>query len=313
MSETIPKVVVYQYRRIEQAQRDLREAMRSRGIQVSDDETIDTYAAKITAHEVPRIAIFKVSQFQGFLDEKLPAMYVSPSYIQPDLSTLFYRCALLKELPNIEGLERVVAMKNFVNEAVALEELRLPDLPQVDNMREFARACTALKTAVIGALPKARTLDYAFGLCSSLETAEIGAAPLVTNVYALFHSCPLLRKVKLSLEGGLVDNCTWMFNDGTLLEEVEGVIDVSRCTSTDRFANNCTSLREIRIKGLASDIALHWSNNLSLESVRYLVTNAKRVSGKTIYLSNNLRTLYGAEIEEVGRQATAKGFTINFR
>ena len=313
MGEVIPKVVVDQYRRIEQAQRDLKQAMRSRGIQVGDDETIDTYAAKLTAHEVPRIAIFKVSQFQGFLDEKLPAMYVSPSYIQPDLSTLFYRCTLLKELPNIEGLENAVVMKNFVNEAVALEELLLPDLPQVDNIRELAKSCTGLKKAVIGALPKARTLDYAFGLCSSLETAEIGAAPIVTNVYALFHSCPLLRKVKLSLEGGLIDNCTWMFNDDSLLEEVEGVIDLSRCTSTDRFANNCASLREIRIKGLASDIALHWSTNLSLESVRYLVTNAKRVSGKTIYLSNNLRTLYGAEIEEVGRQATAKGFTINFR
>lgn len=313
MSETIPKVVVDQYRRVEQAKRDLKQAMRSRGIQVSDDETIDTYAAKLTAHEVPRIAIFKISQFQGFLDEKLPAMYVSPSYIQPDLSMLFCRCALLKELPNIEGLDRAIVMKNFVDEAVALEELRLPDLPQVDNMLGFARACTALKTAVIGSLPKARTLNYAFGLCSSLETAEIGAAPLVTNVYALFLSCPLLRKVKLSLDGGLIDNCMWMFNDDSLLEEVEGVIDVSRCTSMDMFANNCSSLREIRIKGLSSDIALRWSNNLSLESVRYLVTNAKTVSGKTIYLSNNLRTLYGAELEEVGRQATAKGFTINFR
>ena len=313
MSEVIPKVVVDQYRRIEQAQRDLKQAMRSRGIQVGDDETIDTYAEKLTAHEVPRIAIFKASQFQGFLDEKLPNMYISQSYIQPDLSTLFYRCAFLKELPNIEGLDRVASMKNFVNEAVALTSVSLPDLPQVDNIREFAKSCTGLKTAVIGALPNARMIDYAFGLCSSLETAEIGAAPLVTNVYALFHSCPLLRKVKLSLEGGLIDNCTWMFNDDTLLEEVEGVIDLSRCTSTDRFANNCSSLREIRIKGLSSDIALHWSNNLSLESVRYLVTNAKRVSGKTIYLSNNLRTLYGAELEEIGRQATAKGFTINFR
>ena len=313
MGEVIPKVVVDQYRRIEKAQRDLREAMRSRGIQVGDDETIDTYAAKLTAHEVPRIAIFKVAQFQGFLDERLPNMYISPSYIQPDLSTLFYRCALLKELPNIEGLERAVTMKNFVNEAVALEELRLPDLPQADNMKELAKSCTGLKKAVVGALPKARAIDYAFGLCSSLETAEIGAAPLVTNVYALFHSCPLLRRVKLSLEGGLIDNCTWMFNDDSLLEEVEGVIDLSGCTSTDRFANNCSRLREIRIKGLSSDIALHWSTNLSLESVRYLVTNAKRVSGKTIYLSNNLRTLYGAELDEIGRQATAKGFTINFR
>lgn len=313
MGEVIPKVVVDQYRRIEKAQRDLREAMRSRGIQVGDDETIDTYAAKLTAHEVPRIAIFKASQFQGFLDEKLPAMYVSPSYVRPVLSLLFYRCTLLKELPNIEGLDRAVVMKNFVNEAVALEELRLPDLPQVDDMRELAKSCTALRAAVIGTLPKARAIDYAFGLCPSLETAEIGVAPLVTNVYALFNSCPLLRRVKLSLDGGLIDNCAWMFNDDSLLEEVEGVINLSRCTSTDRFANNCSSLREIRIKGLACDIALHWSTNLSLESVRYLVTNAKRVSGKTIYLSNNLRTLYGAEIEEVGRQATAKGFTINFR
>ena len=160
MSETIPKVVVDQYRRVEQAKRDLKLAMQSRGIQVGDDETIDTYAAKLTAHEVPRIAIFKVSQFQGFLDEKLPAMYVSPSYIQPDLSLLFYRCNLLKELPNIEGLERAVTMKNFVSEAVALEELRLPDLPQVDNMRELAKSCTGLKKAVVGALPKARNRLY---------------------------------------------------------------------------------------------------------------------------------------------------------
>ena len=313
MSETIPKGVVDQYRRLEQAQRDLKQAMRSRGIQVGDDDTIDTYAAKLTAHEVPRMAIFKVSQFQGFLEEKLPAMYVSPSYIQPDLSTLFYRCALLKELPSIEGLERVVNFRSFASETSALESIVMPDLPQADSIRELAKSCTGLKRAVVGALPKARTIDYAFGLCSYLETAEIGAAPLVTNVYALFHSCPLLRKVKLSLDGGLIDSCTWMFNDDSLLEEVEGVIDISRCSSTDRFATNCNSLREIRIKGLASDIALHWSTNLSLESVRYLVTNAKTVSGKTIYLSNNLRTLYGAEIEEVGRQATAKGFTINFR
>ena len=61
MSETIPKVVVDQYRRVEQAKRDLKLAMQSRGIQVGDDETIDTYAAKLTAHEVPRIAIFKAS------------------------------------------------------------------------------------------------------------------------------------------------------------------------------------------------------------------------------------------------------------
>lgn len=313
MGEVIPKEVVDQYRRLEQAQRDLKQVMRSRGIQVGDDETIDTYAAKLTAHEVPRIAIFKVSQFQGFLDEKLPNMYISPSYIQPDLSTLFYRCALLKELPSIEGLENAVAMKNFVNEAVALEEFRLPDLPQADSIRELAKSCTGLKKAVIGALPKARTIDYAFGLCSSLETAEIGAAPLVTNVYALFHSCPLLRKVKLSLEGGLVDNCTWMFNDDSLLEEVEGVIDLSRCTSTDRFATNCTSLREIRIKGLACDIALQWSVNLSLESVRYLIENAKAVSRKTIYLSRELVTRHQTEMERLGEVATGKGWTISYR
>lgn len=313
MSETIPKVVVDQYRRIEQAQRELKQAMRSRGIQVGDDETIDTYAAKLTAHEVPRIAIFKVAQFQGFLEDKLPAMYVSPSYVQPDLSTLFYRCSLLKALPNIEGLDRVVAMRNFVNEAVALEELRLPDLPQADSIKELAKSCTGLKKAVVGALPKARTIDYAFGLCSSLETAEIGAAPLVSNVYALFHSCPLLRKVKLSLDGGLVDNCTWMFNDDTLLEEVEGVIDVSRCTSTDRFATNCTSLREIRIKGLKVSLDLSACANLSMESIRYLVENAQTVTSKGINLSRNLLEAHEEELSELGDTASNKGWVINYR
>lgn len=167
--------------------------------------------------------------------------------------------------------------------------------------------------AEIGDLPIAKSINNAFSSCASLKMVTIGDAPCVVTVSTLFHNCPNLKRVKLSFDGGLITDCKWMFNANTSLEEVEGVINISSCSDTRSFADNCTKLREIRVRGLSCDINFQWSVNLSLDSVRFLVENAKTVSGKTIYLSNNLRTLYGAEIEEVGRQATAKGFTINFR
>ena len=104
-----------------------------------------------------------------------------------------------------------------------------------------------------------------------------------------------------------------MFNDDISLEEVEGVINISSCSDTRSFANSCAKLREIRVRGLSCDINLQWSTNLSLESVRFLIENAKTVSGKTIYLSRELVTRHQTEMEKLGEVATGKGWTISYR
>lgn len=308
-----PKAVADEFERISRDKEAVRQALISRGIAIGADDSLGSYAQKIRDKMQPAIKLFKPQQFLGFLDERLPEMEVADSYVKVDLSWTFGRCINLTQLPPIRGIERTESVNSFIRESNNIKELMLPTLPNVTDASHIASDALKLETAQVGDLPIAKGINNAFASCASLRTVTIGDAPSVVTVSTLFHNCPKLKRVKVSFDGGIITDCKWMFNDDISLEEVEGVINISSCSDTRSFASNCTKLREIRVRGLSCDINFQWSVNLSLDSVRFLVENAKTVSGKTIYLSNNLRTLYGAEIEEVGRQATAKGFTINFR
>lgn len=44
----------------------------------------------------------------------------------------------------------------------------------------------------------------------------------------------------------------------------------------------CLALEEVRIAELCSSIQLSWSPNLSKESVQYMITNAKPLSGAAV-------------------------------
>lgn len=308
-----PKAVADEFERIRRDKETVRQALISRGIAIDADDSLGSYAQKIRDKMQPAIKIFKTQQFFQFLDERLPEMEVADSYLKVDLSWTFGRCINLTWIPPIIGIERAESISNFIRESNNIRELKLPNMPNVTDASRVASETLKLEVVDIGDLPIVKSMDYAFSTCASLRTVTIGDAPRVVSASAMFHNSPNLKRVKLSFDGGLITDCRWMFNDNISLEEVEGVINISSCSDTISFAGNCAKLREIRVRGLSCDINFISSVNLSLESVRFLVENAKTVSGKTIYLSNNLRTLYGAELEEIGRQATAKGFTINFR
>ena len=50
-----------------------------------------------------------------------------------------------------------------------------------------------------------------------------------------------------------------------------------------------------------------------MESVRYLVDNAQRVTGQSIALSRKLLETHEEELGELGDTASDKGFTFNYR
>lgn len=308
-----PKAVADEFERIRRDKETVRQALISRGIAIDADDSLGSYAQKIRDKMQPAIKIFKVQQFLQFLDERLPEMEVADSYLKVDLSWTFGMCINLTKIPPIRGIERAESVHSFIRESSNITELVLPTLPNVTDASLIASDTIKLEVAEIGDLPIAKNINNAFSSCTSLKMVTIGDAPNVETVSALFYNCPKLKRVKLSLDGGLITDCNHMFNNDTSLEEVEGVINISSCIGAYSFADYCVKLREIRVRGLSFDINFSSSVNLSLESVRFLVENAKTVSGKTIYLSNNLRTLYGSALDEIGRQATAKGFTINFR
>lgn len=98
-----------------------------------------------------------------------------------------------------------------------------------------------------------------------------------------------------------------------MLADVTGVIDLSRATVTGSMFGSCSSLEEVRIKGLKVDLDLSACANLSTESVKYLVDNLQKVTGKSITLARDWQTAHQDEAREYAQKATAKGFALTFR
>lgn len=308
-----PKAVADEFERIKRDKEAVRQALISRGIAIGADDSLGSYAQKIRDKMQPAIKLFKAQQFFQFLDERLPEMEVADSYLKVDLSWTFGRCINLTKIPPIRGIERAESVHSFIRESNNIKELMLPTLPNVTDASNLASDALKLEVAEVGDLPIAKSINNAFSSCASLKMVTIGDAPSVVTVSTLFHNCPNLKRVKVSFDGDLITDCKWMFNDDISLEEVEGVINISSCSDTRSFANSCAKLREIRVRGLSCDINFQWSTNLSLESVRFLIENAKTVSGKTIYLSRELVTRHQTEMEKLGEVATGKGWTISYR
>lgn len=119
--------------------------------------------------------------------------------------------------------------------------------------------------------------------------------------------------MSIDLSGGLITNFTYAFNNCSSLRRVTGIIDMSNANSaTDPFLG-CSSLEEVRVKGLKIDLDLSSCVNLSVESAKYLVDNLQKATGKTISLASVWQTAHPAEARECAQKATAKGFALTFR
>lgn len=235
------------------------------------------------------MSIFKRQQFFGYVDESLPPMRISDGYKPALIDYCFAQNRSLKSLPSIE------------NVGVAV------------NLSSFAYACGSLIEASLGALANATDISRAFTDCTSLTSASIGAAPKVTSALYLFYGCSNLKDVSIDLSGGLLGDFSYAFLNCTSLRRVTGIIDLSSANSVASPFQGCSSLEEVRIKGLKVDLYLSDCTNLSTESVKYLVDNLQQATGKSITLPRAWQTAHTAEAREYSQKAATKGFTLNFR
>ena len=104
-----------------------------------------------------------------------------------------------------------------------------------------------------------------------------------------------------------------MFSGCSKLTAVTGVIDLTRSQRTGNMFGGCSSLEEVRIKGLKVDIDLSACVNLSTESVKYLVDNLQQTAGKSISLPRSWQQEHPTEARDSAKAASQKGFTLNFR
>lgn len=293
--------------------RNIINALRAKGAQTSDDDGLEALEAKIGALSIYVPIIFKSQQFIDWKDTSFPAMQLSESYRPADLSYCFARNPYLTKLPEVRGIENAANVSSLANGCSALTSVSLPDLASAQSASSVFSGCSALEMATIGGIPKATDVSSIFQGCQSLTTATIGGTPKVTTARLMFYGCYSLKSVSLDLSGGDLTTTEYMFSGCSMLADVTGVIDLSRATVTGSMFGSCSSLEEVRIKGLKVDLDLSACANLSTESVKYLVDNLQKVTGKSITLARAWQTAHQDEAREYAQKATAKGFALTFR
>lgn len=298
---------------LDKHRRNIINALRDKGVQVSDDLGLDTVPEKIGKIKSFVLTVYRSQQFIDWKEPSFPPIKLSDDYRPADISWCFARNRFLTELPDFANLGKASIMSSFARECSALTTVTLPDIPKVTAIDSAFSSCSALTTATLGAMPNVSNASWLFRGCSTLTTATLGAMPKAVSVQGIFHECRALGSVTLDFTGSEITNISYLFNQCKRLEIVTGVIDLSRVTDTGNAFSGCVILREVRIKGLKVDLDLSACANLSVESVKHLVDNLQQVTGKSITLPQAWKTAHTAEAREYSQKAAAKGFTLNFR
>ena len=298
---------------LDRHRRNIIKALRDKGVQVSDDEGLETLDRKISEMKAYAPIIFKAQQFIGWNDKEFPTMQLSESYRPADLNYCFARNPYLKELPTVRGLGDASNLNSFVNGCTALTNVSLPDLPIAQTTASIFYDCTALESATIGSMPKTMDTSSLFQGCGALITATIGATPKVASTRLMFFNCTALKSVSLDLSGGSITNSEYMFSGCSVLTNVSGVIDLTNTTKATSMFNGCSSLAEVRIKGLKTSIDLSVCVNLSMESARYLIDNLQTAKSQRIDLPRKLLEENEEALGDLGDTASDKGWTINYK
>lgn len=293
--------------------RNIINALRNKGVQVSDAIGLDAMPEKIGKIKSYILSVHRSQQFLDWKEPSFPPIKLSADYRPADISWCFARNRFLTELPDFANLGEASIMSSFARECTALATVTLPDLSKATAIDNAFSGCSALTTATLGAMANVSNASWLFSGCSALTTATLGAMAKTVSAQGVFHDCRALGSVTLDFTGGEMTSISYLFNQCNRLEIVTGVIDLSRVTDTGSAFAGCVSLREVRLKGLKVDLDLSACANLSTESVKYLVDNLQKVTGKSITLARAWQTAHQDEARGYAQKATAKGFALTFR
>lgn len=298
---------------LDKHRRNIINALRDKGVQVSDDLGLDTVPEKIGKIKSFVLTVYRSQQFLDWKEPSFPPIKLSDDYRPADISWCFARNRFLTELPDFANLGEASIMSSFARECTALATVTLPDLSKVTAIDNAFSSCSALTTATLGSMANVSNASWLFSGCSALTTATLEAMAKTVSVQGIFHDCRSLRSVTLDFTGGEITNISYLCNQCNRLEIVTGVIDLSRVTDTGSAFAGCVVLREVRLKGLKVDLNLTDCANLSVESVKYLVDNLQQSTGKSITLPRAWQQANTSEARDNAKAASQKGFTLNFR
>lgn len=173
-----------------------------------------------------------------------------------NFSKMFYQAMYLTEI--IEGFD---TSKGTDFSEMFYNCPRLKAIPQLDTSKGTAFSGMFYKCSAITTIPQ---IDTSNG----------------TNFGDMFLSCKALKEIPFLLDLRKSNGASGMFSGCTSLETVS--ITTAKSNLSTYTFQNCTALKNITIgEGWAVNIYLHYSNELTVESLHGMIENLADLTGQT--------------------------------
>ena len=297
---------------LERQRRHIIEELRNHGVDVNDEDGLSIVATKIAEMHSPVIDIFKEQQLLDWVSDEFPTLRVYRGYAPASLRYMLGRCSRLKRMPTLMEVDEVVDISYMCFSCQSMTSAKVPIMAKVTTVVSAFNGCVSLESLEIGGFPLCKQMNSLVSGCKALKSLSLGDCSNVEVIDQMAAGCVNLTDVT-AVFGGSLKSINMSFYGCSSLRKVDAIIDLSECKDTGNAFTGCSSLEEVRIKGLKVDLDLSACANLSIDSVRCLVDNAQNVTGKTITLRASLADKYDEDIVTLGDKATEKGWTINYR
>ena len=297
---------------LDRQRREIIEALRHHGVDINEGDGLSTVATKLEEIHAPVIDIFKEQQLLDWVSDEFPTLRVYRGYAPASLRYMLGRCYRLKRMPTLIDVDDVVDISYMCLSCTSMTSAQLPIIAKVTTAASAFNGCVLLESLEIGGLPLCKHMNSLVSGCRALKSLSLGDCSNVEVIDQMAVGCVNLTDVT-AVFGASIKSINMSFYGCSSLRKVDAIIDLSECGDTGNAFANCTSLEEVRIKGLKIDLDLSACVNLSTTSVKYLVDNLQQATGKSIVLSRVWQQAHTEEAREYAKIAAQKGFSLSFR
>lgn len=297
---------------LDRQRREIIEALRHHGVDINEGDGLSAVATKLAEIHAPVIDIFKEQQLLDWVSDEFPTLRVYRGYAPASLRYMLGRCSRLKRMPTLMEVDEVVDISYMCFSCQSMTSAKVPIMAKVTTAASAFNGCVLLESLEISGLPLCKQMNSLVSGCKALKSLSLGDCSNVEVIDQMAAGCVNLTDVT-AVFGGRLKSINMSFYGCSSLRKVDATMDLSTCGDTGNAFANCTSLEEVRLKGIKVDLDLSACANLSIDSVRFLVDNAQNITGKTITLHASIADKYDEDIVTLGDKATEKGWTINYR
>lgn len=297
---------------LDRQRREIISAIKSKGVPARDTDGIGELARLINEIHAPVIDIFKEQQLLDWVSDEFPTLRVYRGYAPASLRYMLGRCSRLKRMPTLMEVDEVVDISYMCFSCQSMTSAKVPIMAKVTTAASAFNGCVSLDSLEIGGFPSCTQMNSLVSGCKALKSLSLGDCSNVEVIDQMAAGCVNLTDVT-AVFGGRLKSINMSFYGCSSLRKVDAIIDLSECGNTGNAFTNCSSLEEVRIKGLKVDLDLSACANLSMDSVRYLLEHVQEVSSQRIDLNRKLLEANEEELGDIGDTASGKGWTIGYK